>query len=603
MEPENEPENESGSGSELSRSAGPGTGSEPEPEPINFADMLELMADAVPDRLALVAPPVRLTFGELDARMDRAARLLRGAGVRAGEHVGIYAVNRAEWVESMFACMKLRASSININFRYVPAELRYLAVNADLVAMVVERRYLPTVAEILADAPDLRVLVVLEDGTDPADDGGLGTLAGPGGALADRGIRLVGYEDEPADDGPVRTARSGDDVFVLYTGGTTGMPKGVLWRHEDLFHAAIGRPLPDGSTPRALADILAHTANPPLNYLIMAPLMHGAAELSLLISVGTAGTAVIWCGRHFDADGVLRLAAEERATSMTVVGDAMARPIADALLAAPGRYDLSGLLAFSNTGAPMSGQVRDDLAAALPNVFLLDSYGASEFGHNGSANGGKRVFQLTGDTAVLDENLDPVPPGSPEPGRIARRGAIPLGYYKDSEKTDATFLRDTRGVRWVVPGDLALAREDGTVQLLGRGSTVVNTGGEKVFPDEVEDALKTHDAVFDVAVVGVPDERYGERVVALVALRAPATAPPSAAELIAHTRQHLAGYKAPKEIYILDTIVRNPAGKPDTVWGRETARRLSDEAAAARAATATAAEPVAAAQTPEDVNT
>ncbi|OHV58791.1 AMP-dependent synthetase [Pseudofrankia sp. BMG5.36] len=571
--------------------------------------MLELMADAVPDRLALVAPPVRLTFGELDARVDRAARLLRGAGVRAGQHVGIYAVNRAEWVESMFACMKLRASSININFRYVPAELRYLITNADLTAMVVERRYLPTVAEILADAPDLRVLVVLEDGTDPADDGGIGALAGSAGALADRGIRVIGYEDEPADGGPVRAPRSGDDVFVLYTGGTTGMPKGVLWRHEDLFHAAIGRPLPDGSEPRALADTLAHTANPPLKYMVMAPLMHGAAELSLLISVGTAGTAVLWCGRHFDADGVLRLAAEERATSMTVVGDAMARPLADALKAAPGRYDLSGLLAFSNTGAPMSGQVRDDLAAALPNVFLLDSYGASEFGHNGSAAGGRRVFQLTPDTAVLDENLEPVAPGSPEPGRIARRGAIPLGYYKDKEKTDATFLRDARGVRWVVPGDLALAHEDGTAQLLGRGSTVVNTGGEKVFPDEVEDALKAHEAVFDVAVVGVPDERYGERVVALVALRASATAtapspsraaappggPTTAAELLAHARVHVAGYKVPKEIHIVDAIARNPAGKPDTVWGRTTARRLSDEAAAAEARAA-------AAHAPEEAN-
>ncbi|ONH22279.1 AMP-dependent synthetase [Pseudofrankia asymbiotica] len=574
--------------------------------------MLELMADAVPDRLALVAPPVRLTFGELDARVDRAARLLRGAGVRAGQHVGIYAVNRAEWVESMFACMKLRASSININFRYVPAELRYLAANADLTAMVVERRYLPTVAEILADAPDLRALVVLEDGTHPADDGGIGALTAPGGALADRGIRLVEYEGEPADDGPVRAPRSGDDVFVLYTGGTTGMPKGVLWRHEDLFHAAIGRPLPDGSQPRVLADTLAHTANPPLRYMVMAPLMHGAAELSLLISVGTAGTAVLWCGRHFDADGVLRLAAEERATSMTVVGDAMARPLADALAAAPGRYDLSGLLAFSNTGAPMSGQVRDDLAAALPNVFLLDSYGASEFGHNGSATGGRRVFQLTPDTAVLDENLEPVVPGSPEPGRIARRGAIPLGYYKDKEKTAATFPRDARGVRWVVPGDLALALADGTAQLLGRGSTVVNTGGEKVFPDEVEDALKAHGAVFDVAVVGVPDERYGERVVALVALRAlvPAaagaetgTAPPggptTAAELLAHTRLHVAGYKVPKEIHIVDAIARNPAGKPDTVWGRTTARRLSDEAAAVRAATEARAT---AAHAPEEVN-
>ncbi|ADP79985.1 AMP-binding protein [Pseudofrankia inefficax] len=571
----------------------PGSG----PRPVNFADMLELVAGAVPDRPALVAGAVRLTFGELDARVDRAARLLRGAGVRPGDHVGLYATNRAEWVESMFACMKLRATSININFRYVVAELRYLVDNADLVALVVERRYLPTVAGVLADAPALRLVVVLEDGTDPADDGGLAALTGPGGALADRGIRLAGYEDTPAvntpaDDSPVRVPRSGDDRFILYTGGTTGMPKGVIWRHEDLFHAAIGRPLPDGSAPRELADILVHTASPPLHYLVMAPLMHGAAELSVLISIGTAGTILLWCGRHFDPHDVLRLAADERASTMTVVGDAMARPLADALAEAPGRYDLSGLLAFSNTGAPMSPRVRADLAAALPNVFLLDSYGASEFGHNGSAEaGGKRLFQLTPDTLVLDERLEPVAPGSPEPGRIARRGNIPLGYYKDEAKTASTFLRDARGVRWVVPGDLALVRADGTVELLGRGSAVVNTGGEKVFPDEVEDALKSHGAVFDTAVVGVPDERYGERVVALVALReASPGGPPTVADLIAHTRQRVAGYKVPKEIHLVDVIARNPAGKPDTVWARTTALRLSLAAAEAPAAAPAPAE-------------
>ncbi|MBL7500900.1 AMP-binding protein [Frankia sp. CN7] len=542
------------------------------------------MADAVPDRPALVAPPVRLTYRELDERAERVARLLRAGGVRSGQHVGIYGTNRAEWVEAMLGCLKLRAVPINVNFRYVPAELRYLADNADLVALVVERRNLATVAAVLPDAPLLRLVVVLEDGTDEADDGGVGAS----------GARVVGYEDDPvavagavdadAGEAPVRGPRSSDDLFVLYTGGTTGLSKGVMWRHEDLFHAAIGRPLPDGSAPTGPRDLLAHTANPPLHYMVMAPLMHGAAEFSILIAFATAGTAILWCGRHFDADAVLRLAADERATSMTVVGDAMARPIADALASAPDRYDLSGLLALANTGAPMTSQVRADLAAALPRVFLLDNYGASELGHNGNEAGERRVFQLTADTLVLDENLEPVPPGSPTPGRIGRRGPIPLGYYKDEEKTASTFLYDARGVRWVVPGDLALVREDGTVRLLGRGSTVVNSGGEKIFPDEVEDALKAHDAVFDVAVVGVPDERFGERVVALVALRDATAAAPSAARLTAHCRELIAGYKVPKEIHFVDTIARNPAGKPDTVWGRATALRLSQEAAAARTA-------------------
>ncbi|MBX6389067.1 MAG: AMP-binding protein [Frankia sp.] len=555
--------------------------------PINFANILELIADAVPDRLALVAPPARLTFAELDARADRTARLLRGGGVQAGEHVGIYSVNRAEWVESMLGCLKLRAVPINVNFRYVPAELRYLADNADLVAMVVERRYLPTLAAALPDAPLLRLVVVLEDGTDPADDGGIGALTAAGGPLADRGLRVIGYEDQPDDDGPVRIPRSADDHFVLYTGGTTGLSKGVIWRHEDLFHAAINRPLADGSVAQRLTDLLAHTSNPPLKYMTMAPLMHGAAEFASLISIATAGTMVLWCERHFDADGVLTLAAAENSTSITVVGDAMARPIVDALRANPGKYDLSGLMVVANSGAPMSSQVREELTELLPNIFILDSYGASELGHSGNESGGRRVFALTPDTAVLDEHLEPVAPGSPEPGRIARRGPIPLGYYKDKAKTDATFLHDARGVRWVVPGDLGLVREDGTVLLLGRGSTVVNTGGEKVFPDEVEDALKTHEAVFDCAVVGVPDERFGERVVALVSLRPQAPGgEPTPAELATHCRQHIAGYKVPKEIHIVDSIRRNPAGKPDTVWGRQTARRLSEEAAQAAASQA-----------------
>jgi acyl-CoA synthetase (AMP-forming)/AMP-acid ligase II len=281
----------------------------------------------------------------------------------------------------------------------------------------------------------------------------------------------------------------------------------------------------------------------------------------------------MWTGRSFDADAVWRLAERERTTSITLVGDAMGRPLADALAANPGRYDLSGLFALANTGAPMTDLVRDDFARLLPAVFVIDSYGASEMGHNGTEAGERRVFRLTDDTAVLDDDLEPVKPGSEVVGRIARRGPIPLRYHKDPDKTAATFRTDARGVRWVVPGDMATVQADGTVRLLGRGNMVINTGGEKVFPEEVENAVKSHPEVEDVLVVGVPDTRFGERVAALVALR-----PGAAGDLdsiTAHCRRGVAGYKVPKDVFVVDAISRSPAGKPDYRWARSVAARLA----------------------------
>jgi len=533
---------------------------------INFADIFEFMADTVPDRPFLVAGDARLTYAETDARAARAARLLREAGVRPGDHVGIYAVNRAEWVEAMLGCLKLRAVPVNVNYRYVAAELRYLLGNAAPVCIVVERRYLATLADVLPGVPTVRAVVVLEDGT-PAD----GFAARPP-RLADR--VLLGYEDEPADTAPVRVPRSGDDQLVIYTGGTTGMPKGVIWRSEDLFHAAIRRPLPDGSIPDRVEDLLTrHAASAPVPSFTLAPLMHGVAQLSVLSTFSSAGTAVLWTGRRFSAPEILRIAAAERTVSLAMVGDAMAVPILDTLEADPGGYDLSALAVVASSGAPLSDAARARFRIVLPKAYLYNGYGGSELGHSGGEAGEPRRFRLSADAAVLDDKLRPVVPGSGQVGRIARSGPIPIGYYKDPAKTAATFLTDADGVRWVVPGDLARVETDGTAVLLGRENTVVNTGGEKVFPEEVENALKDYGEVADAVVVGVPDPRFGERVVALVVARAPHE--PDVAALERHCRGLVAGYKVPREIHVVSALTRSPAGKLDIRWARETAARLS----------------------------
>lgn len=525
---------------------------------VNFADIFEFVADAVPEQLFLVAGDVRLTYAELDARADRAARLLRGAGAGPGDHVGLYAMNRAEWVEAMIACLKLRAVPVNVNFRYVAAELRHLLDDADLVSVVVERRYLPTLTDVLPDVSSVRS-VVLEDGA-PAGEGGEGggaTATGTGLA----GYTLLAYEREPADTAPVRIPRSGDDQFIIYTGGTTGMPEGVIWRGEDMFFAGCRRPLPDGSIPEPLEEFLTrHVAAPPTRSFVLGPLMHGTAAMAILTAFTAAGTVVLWTGRRFDATLILTIAAAEQVNPIAMVGDAMAAPVLDAYDRGHDCYDLSALTVLVNSGTPLSEPTRDRIGELLPGVRIFNVFGGSETAHTGTETGGSRrsrTFRLAEDAAVLDDtDLRPVVPGSGAIGRIARRGRIPLGYYNDPVKTAATFRTDADGVRWVLPGDLATIAADGTAVLLGRANSVVNTGGEKVFPEEVENALTDHSAVADAVVVGAPDPRYGERVVALVA-----------------------GYKVPREIHIVDTLTRTPTGKVDLRWAKQSAQQLSAEPA------------------------
>ena len=517
----------------------------------NLADLYEIVADAVPDRLALVAGDERRSYAQLDERANRFAHHLLDHGVEPGDKIAIYSWDRAEWVEAMLGAYKARAVPINVNYRYVADEARYIIDNSDAVVVVYERAFAPVMNAIRGELPKLRHAVVLDDGTD------MSTAA-------------TSYEDALAAASPAREfgPRSSDDLYLLYTGGTTGVPKGVMWRSEDIFFAALGGGgfgQPPITKPEELADRIPAEGARAIP-MVNAPMMHGGGQWMAFINLFGGGTVVLNCDRHFDADLIWRTVERERCNSVMVVGDAMGRPLAEALAAPGATYDTSSVVIVGSGGAILSPPVKEQLRAQLPNAMVMDSFGASETGATGT------VFDTEGPAAgprftmgefmtVLDDDLRPVAPGAGVVGRLARRGHIPLGYYKDGEKTAATFVTAADGARWVVPGDLAVVETDGTITLLGRGSVCINSGGEKVYPEEVEAALKSHPDVFDAVVVGIPDDRYVERVAAIVQPRPGAE--PSLEALQAHARDKLAGYKLPRRLLLAGTIPRTPVGKPD----------------------------------------
>jgi len=524
----------------------------------NLADIFESVADTVPDREALIYGDKRLTYAELEQRANRLAHHFLDVGVQPGDHIGLQLYNCTEYVEAMIACFKVRAVPVNVNYRYVEDELAYLFNDADLVAVLVDTEFTDRINGVRSRTPQLRHVITVGDGSRP------------GGA--------VDYDDALAasDDGRGYDRRSPDDLYVIYTGGTTGMPKGVMWRQEDLFFAGMGGADPVGtpvSTPEEVAERLATKGV--INMFPVAPLMHGAAQLATWI--GFLQGAKVMLVRKFEPIDVIDTASREKAHSMSIVGDAMARPLAEALAGPRKDADLSSLFAISSAGAILSGAVRDKLQSLLPNVMLLDNFGASETGFQGTAAAGSSPdkglrFSVNERTLVLSDDLKPVEPGSGIVGRVAQRGHVPLGYYKDEKKTADSFVT-IEGERYVLLGDMATVEADGSIAVLGRGAVCINTGGEKVYPEEVEAVLKAHDAVYDSVVVGVPDERFGQRVAAVVQLREGITA--EEADLIAHARAHVAGYKAPKSVVLVTEIRRSPSGKADYPW----AARVALEAA------------------------
>ncbi|MCB9728736.1 MAG: acyl-CoA synthetase [Deltaproteobacteria bacterium] len=529
----------------------------------NIADLYESVADAVPDATALVCGEWRRTFAELDARANQLAHWLQGRGVGPGDHVGVHLYNCDEYVETMLAAFKIRAVPININYRYVADELAYLFDNADLAALVHQRELTPVVREVLGRVAPMKALLVVDDDSgEDADD-----------------LGSVDYERAMLVSSPERDfgPRSSDDIYVVYTGGTTGMPRGVMWRHEDVFFAGLqgGRPGGEPITrPEELAEI-ARAGDTTLTVLPAAAFIHGAAQWGAWIALFSGGKAVISPGKTFRPRHVLELIEAEQVHTLLLVGDAMARPIADILEAEPGRYAMDSVLAMASGGAVLSKSVQDILEKHLPNAMILNNFGASETGHQGTAvqsdDGTRMRFAMDASNAVLDEALRPIAAGSGLVGRLARRGYLPLGYYKDEAKTAATFVV-IDGERWVVPGDMATVEADGLITVLGRGSVCINSGGEKVFPEEVEEALKAHAGVYDAVVVGVPDERWGNRVTALVTAREGKRL--TAKSLETHCRKKVAGYKVPRAFHVVETIARQPSGKPDYRWAKDRAMAL-----------------------------
>ncbi len=523
----------------------------------NLANLFEAAVDAYPEREYLVADGQRRTYAQMEARANQLAHYLAGRGIGPGDHVGIYAYNSVEWVETAWAVFKLRAVWININYRYVKDELRYLLTNADLKALVYAREFSPLVAALAPELPDLRELVVIEDGSDAE--------AAPGSEEFEAALsgQSSARDFEP---------RSGDDLYILYTGGTTGMPKGVVWRHEDVFYALGGGTDPVTNTRMTDPSVLIEKgAGGGMVHLPVAPLMHGATQWSVM-GQSFVGSKIVLIAK-FDPDAVWRLVGQEGVNSVMITGDAMGKPLVEQLDAPEASaYDLSSLLAVVSSAALFSAPVKDQFFERLPHLVITDAIGSSEGGNNGmtvvtagnTAMKSGPTVHLLGQTVVFDENLEPVAPGSGVIGKIARSGDIPVGYYNDPKKTAEVFI-SVRGTRYVMPGDYATVEEDGSITLLGRGSIVINSGGEKIFPEEVESAVRSHPDVMDAIVCGAPDERWGQTVAAIVQPRAGHTAP-SLEALQAHCRDFVAGYKVPRRLHVVDAVERSPSGKPDYTW-------------------------------------
>ena len=527
----------------------------------SFARAWHTVAELRPDRVAIVCGARRLTFGEFDERAARLACVLRDAGVGPGDKVSIMCVNGPEYLEAFFAAQKLGAVPVNVNYRYVGAELAYLLDNSDTAALVFHDEFAPTVADALATLPaDRRPRVLLQ-------------VAHAGnGELLD-GAR--GYEAAlaaaPAEE-PTARVPSGEDLVFVYTGGTTGSPKAVMWPTDDLYVSLWQMARPGSQPPDVEAAMRADKRA--ATCLPACPLMHGTGLFIALSTLAGGGTVVLLDTPRLDADAVWDAVEREHVQACTIVGDAFARPLLAALDAAPHRWDLSGLRAITSSGVTWSPQTKRGLLAHLPHVILIDSLGASEgiMTRTETREGDEIAparFKASDRVVVVTDHGTLAQPGDGVIGMLGVGGAIPIGYYKDPEKTAATF-RSVGGRRYSIPGDYATVEADRTIRLLGRGSACINTGGEKVYPEEVELALRAHPDVFDCVVVGVPDERWGEKIVALVHARDGHTVDADA--LNAHCRETLAAYKVPKQVVVVDSLERSPSGKADYKRLREVAQ-------------------------------
>jgi acyl-CoA synthetase (AMP-forming)/AMP-acid ligase II len=531
----------------------------------NLADLFEMVADKVPEREALVCGDDRASYADLERRANRLAHYLASRGVGVGDHVGLYLYNCNAYLEAMMACFKLRAVPINVNYRYVREELLYIFDNADMVACVHHREFAPHIAEVLDSAPDLQTLVAVDDDSS-ADLSTIGSV--------DYETALSGQSDR-RDFGE----RADDDLFLLYTGGTTGMPKGVMWPHKNLFFAALGGGgwfHPDGPITEP-EQIAGRIGDFPIVGMALAPLMHGACWWYACIQLLAGNTVVLNPNRHLDGEQVWDIVEKEKVNSLTIVGDAMAIPLLDALKANPERWNLSSIFNVGSGGAVFSVSKQEEFRQFFPNVFITNSFGSSESGNMGFDSGEKKGKEKGLGNVTRSDFMDVIVVSDSEAARhakagemgiFARSGYIPVGYYGDPEKTASTFV-EVDGKRWLLMGDEARLEEDGSITVFGRGSNCINSGGEKIFPEEVEEALKGHPAVFDCLVVDTPDERFGSKVTAVVALRKGERL--TLASLQDEARKHVAGYKVPRELHLVPEVPRTPSGKPVYPRARELA--------------------------------
>ncbi len=547
------------------------------PTGFNLAEINEAIAAAIPERECIVFRDRRLTWKDFNLRTRRLANFLIRHGLGAHQergalrnfesgqdHLGLYLYNGNEYLEGMVGAYKARVAPFNVNYRYIENELIYLLNDADCRALIYHAAFAPMVAKVRSEVPHLRLLLQV------ADQSGNALLPG-----------AVDYEEALRQSSPERPQLqwSPDDLYILYTGGTTGFPKGVLWRQEDIFFGALGGHPPGAPPYKSLAEIVNAAQGGSLRALPAPPFMHGASHWMAFMCLHQGGTVIVQnCPSHLDADDIWSTIAREKAVFLTIVGDAFGRPLLDQL--DKKQYDLSQFNVLLSGGAILTPALKQAFLEKIPHLMIIDGFGASETGGHGTQvtmagmKASTGTFRMNEQTLVLKDDLSgPVAPGADETGWLARSGHVPLGYFKDAEKTARTFPV-IAGVRYALPGDHARVAADGTITVLGRGSVSINSGGEKIYPEEVEQALKHHPAVYDAVVVGTPNPRFGEQVTAVVQARAGEV--PLQTELIEFCAHHLARYKLPRAVIYVDEMVRSPSGKADYRWAKKTALERLD---------------------------
>jgi 3-oxocholest-4-en-26-oate---CoA ligase len=524
-----------------------------------MANIWENIAAAIPDKPAIIDGDKRYSWSEYENRAARVAQILTDHGIKAGAKLSIYAYNSSEYMEAQFGAFKARVCPVNVNYRYLEAELTHVINNSDSEAIIYQAQFAPRLAAIRENLDQVKLFLEIDDGSGEHLDGS------------------VPYETTLQQTAPMPVIeRSDDDLYMLYTGGTTGMPKGVMYDHQTFASAlfAKGFEMREMTLPTKAGDFgplvqKLHEAGMAGRSIPACPIMHGTGMwIGAMIPHSLGGCVVLFNNKHFDPAALWELVEREKVTDLTIVGDVFAKPllaVLDGAKAAGKSYDLSSLQMMGSSGVMWSTEVKRGLLGHINQMAIVDSMGSTEGSMGSSITTLENIdvdktakFEMNDTTKILSEEGKPVTPGSGEIGLICNGGMVPLGYYKDEKKSAETF-KTFDGTRYSIPGDFATVEADGTITLLGRGSICINSGGEKIFPEEVEEALKTHDSVYDCLVVGVPDDRFGERVTAVLSTADGQEL--NEDELNEHVRSQLAAYKSPKSIVEVDQVPRAANGK------------------------------------------